>query len=353
MRDAAHEWTDEQIEKLERRIRRIYEDAARELEETVYAYFENLKSRDAKQRAMLEEGKITEEEYKLWRIAQIGRGKRFAELRDKMAERYTAANKTAVAYINDQTPSIYSLNRNYMAYTIEQVHGNVGFTLLDESTVLRLIVDQPDLMPNYPKNLAVRRGIDLDWGKQQITASITSSILQGKNLGRMADDLQRRMKTMNRDSATHEVIPAIRKTGSYTIAPSIEDECRKLRAEAMQLNARTRSFKAAVAAMKDFNLSQIAMEAVGIPLIEDFTGIKTGYRPQIERTYSATEIAQELGVSANLVGKTANENGLKTEEYGVTVLDKAKYSDKQLPTFRYNERGRQRLKELLSHRLLA
>ena len=163
---------------------------------------------------------------------------------------------------------------------------------------------------------------------------------------------QQQLKSFKR-WITHEVIPAIRKTGSYTIAPSIEDECRKLRAEAMQLNARTRSFKAAVAAMKDFNLSQIAMEAVGIPLIEDFTGIKTGYRPQIERTYSATEIAQELGVSANLVGKTANENGLKTEEYGVTVLDKAKYSDKQLPTFRYNERGRQRLKELLRHRLLA
>lgn len=201
MRDEAHVWTDEQIEKLERRIRRIYEDAARELEETVYAYFERLKARDAKQRAMLEEGKITEEEYKLWRIAQIGRGKRFAELRDKMAERYTAANKTAVAYINDQTPSIYSLNRNYMAYTIEQVHGNVGFTLFGESTVRRLIVDQPDLMPNYPQNLAVRRGIDLDWGKKQITASITSSILQGKNLKRMADDLQRRIQTMNRNSA--------------------------------------------------------------------------------------------------------------------------------------------------------
>lgn len=88
-----------------------------------------------------------------------------------------------------------------MAYTIEHVHGNVGFTLFDESTVRRLIVDQSDLMPNYPKHLAVKRGIDLDWGKQQITASITSSILQGKNLGRMADDLQRRMKTMNRDSA--------------------------------------------------------------------------------------------------------------------------------------------------------
>lgn len=152
---------------------------------------------------------------------------------------------------------------------------------------------------------------------------------------------------------THDIIPAIRKTGSYTVAPSIEDECRKIRAEAMQLNARTRSFKATVAAMKDFKLSQIAMEAVGIPLIEEFTGIKTGYRPQIEKTYSATDIAQEIGCSANLIGKTANENNLKTDEYGVTVLDKAKGHGKQVPTFRYNERGRQRLKELLAPRLTA
>lgn len=201
MRDEAHVWTDEQIAALERRIYRIYADAAEELRETIEDYFAKLKARDAKQRAMLEAGEITEEEYKLWRVAQIGRGERFEALRDQIAERYTRANETVVAYINDQTPSIYSLNRNYMAYTIEQVHGNVGFTLFDESTVRRLIVEQPELMPYYPQKLAVKRGIDLDWGKRQITASITSSILQGKNLKRMADDLQSRIKTMNRDSA--------------------------------------------------------------------------------------------------------------------------------------------------------
>ena len=151
---------------------------------------------------------------------------------------------------------------------------------------------------------------------------------------------------------THEVIPAIRKTGGYTIKKP-EDECKRLRAEAMKMNADTRRFKAIVSSMKEFNLSPVAMEAIGVPLIEDFTGIKSGYRPQIERTYSATEIAQELGCSANLIGKTANENGMKIDEYGVTVLDKAKGHGKQVPTFRYNERGREKLKQLLAPRLTA
>lgn len=199
--DYAHIWTDEQIAALERRIYRVYSEAAEELKATIDDYFAKLKARDARQRAKLEAGEITEEEYKLWRAAQIGRGERFEALRDRIAERYTNANETTVAYINDQTPSIYSLNRNFTAYTIEQVHGNVGFNIWDESTVRRLIVEQPDLMPYYPQKLAVKRGIDLDWGKRQITASITSSILQGKNLKRMADDLQSRIHTMNRDSA--------------------------------------------------------------------------------------------------------------------------------------------------------
>lgn len=200
MPDYAHIWTDKQLAALERRITRIYADAAKELQKTIEDYFEKLKARDAEQRAKLAAGEITEKEYTLWRVAQIGRGERFEALRDRIAERYTHATETAIAYINDHTPGIYSLNRNYTAYTIEQVHGNVGFDLWDESTVRRLIVEQPDLMPSYPQNRAVKRGIDLEWGKIQITASVTSSIMQGKNLKDMADDLQKRMKTMNRES---------------------------------------------------------------------------------------------------------------------------------------------------------
>lgn len=129
------------------------------------------------------------------------------------------------------------------------------------------------------------------------------------------------------------------------------DEVKQIRAEAMKMNAETRRFKATVTAMKDFGLSQVALEAIGVPLIEEFTGIKSGYRPQIERTYSASEIGEELGVSANLIGKTANENGLKADEYGIFVLDKSRHSNKQVQSFRYNERGRAKIKELLRAKL--
>lgn len=207
--DYAHQMTDKQLAELESRISKLYKQAADELSDTVTAYFKQFEKRDAEMQDKLKAGTITEQEYKQWRLAQIGRGKRFTALRDKVAERYTDANATAVAYVNDATPGIYSLNRNYSAYKIEQVSDKADFTLWDEQTVKRLIVEQPDLMPYYPPNRALQRGIDLKYGKQQITASVTSSILQGKGVGKIADDLQSRIRDMNRASAIRTARTAV------------------------------------------------------------------------------------------------------------------------------------------------
>ena len=207
--DYAHKQTDEQLSKLEQRIAKLYKEAAYELTDTVKAYFEQFEKRDAAMKEKLDAGKITEQQYKQWRIAQMGRGKRYEALRDKVANRYTNANETAVAYVNDATPGIYSLNRNYAAYKIEQVSDKADFTLWDEQTVKRLIVEQPDLMPYYPPKRALQRGIDLKYGKQQITASVTSFILQGKSIPKIANDLQSRMQDMNRTSAIRTARTAV------------------------------------------------------------------------------------------------------------------------------------------------
>lgn len=211
--DEAHIWTDAELEKLERCIAAEYKKAADELTEKINAYFDSFEKRDEEQFAMI--GKMvngreyTEKDYQQWRLAQIGRGKRFEALRDRIAERMTHANEVAAAYINDNTPSIYSLNRNYAAYTIEQVAGDVGFDLWDEQTVKRMIVEQPDLMPYYPPKRAVKRGIDLAWGKRQITAQVTSGILQGDSIKHLADRLQTNIPNMNRDSAIRAARTAV------------------------------------------------------------------------------------------------------------------------------------------------
>lgn len=199
--DEGRRRTDEALAALEQQIASVYEQAAKELQPEIDGYFSQFAQRDAQQKALLEAGEITEEGYKQWRLAQIGRGRRLEALRDQVAERVTRANETAAAYVNDATPGIYTLNRNYAAYTIEQAAGEVGFTLWDEQTVKRLSAEQPELMPYYPPERAVRRGIDLAYGKQQVTAGITSSILQGRSVRHMADDLQRRITAMSRDSA--------------------------------------------------------------------------------------------------------------------------------------------------------
>lgn len=211
--DPAHIATDEQLAALENRIAAEYKKAAVELQDKINAYFESFKSRDEETKALI--GTIvngreyTEQDYKQWRLAQMGRGERFEALRDRMAERMNHANEVAAAYINDKTAGIYALNRNYAAYTIEQTAGDIGFDLWDEQTVKRLIVEQPDLMPYYPPERAVNRGIDLAWGKQQITAQVTTGILQGESIMHLADRLQNHIPDMNRASAIRAARTAV------------------------------------------------------------------------------------------------------------------------------------------------
>lgn len=204
MDDFAHKETERILAELERKIKALYADASRDMKKKAEVYFARFAERDKKQKAALEAGKITEEQYLQWRLAQIGRGEWFEKLRDELADRMTDANKVAAAYINDQTPGIYSLNHNYEAYTIEKVAGNVGFTIYDEQTVRRLIQDDPNLLPkrrvNAPK--------DKKWNRTRFSAEITSGILQGESIGELANRAQN-LSDANRAGAIRNARTAV------------------------------------------------------------------------------------------------------------------------------------------------
>ena len=93
-----------------------------------------------------------------------------------------------------------------------------------------------------------------------------------------------------------------------------------------------------ILALQHTSLSDVAKETYIITSAETLTGVYLGYRPQLEqKTYTATQIGEQLGISANKVGKLTNAHNLKTEKYGMYVLDKARGHDKQVETFRYYE----------------
>jgi hypothetical protein len=208
----ADKWTDEQLADLEERISKIYTDAQKDFEKQATAYFDAFAKKDEEKRKKVESGELSKDEYKQWRLTQMGRGERFNHMARQMAERATKANEVAVAYVNDETPGIYSLNRNHEAYVIEGLgHEMVGadFSLYNEQAVRRLAVEDPDIMPYYPEERAVARGIDLDYGQKYIKRHITGGIIQGKSVYKIADDLQRDLTNMSRASAIRTARTAI------------------------------------------------------------------------------------------------------------------------------------------------
>lgn len=78
------------------------------------------------------------------------------------------------------------------------------------------------------------------------------------------------------------------------------------------------------------------------------TGVEILPLPQAEKkTYSAKEIGEKLGISSNMVGRLANTNGLKIDEYGKLFYDKSAHSSKQVETFRYYDNVIQMLENII------
>lgn len=207
-----NKWTDEELLKLEKRIRREYSRAAKDIFAALQAFLHGTPYTDAdgnllrgkslleKANAFLEliaAGEREPEEYTQWLLNQMGRGRRYLELQEKLAQRLVNSRETAFAYINDATPGIYSLNRNFEAYTIEKVVGAADFTLFDERTVKRLIVEQPGLMPNWVPTKPEDFSRDLEYGKKMITKYVTSGILRGGSVQSIARELRDNITDMS------------------------------------------------------------------------------------------------------------------------------------------------------------
>lgn len=88
------------------------------------------------------------------------------------------------------------------------------------------------------------------------------------------------------------------------------------------------------------NLSPIRQQTMIATVAEAVFGRPVLPLPRVEEHYaSASEVAAELGVTPNKIGRIANSFGLKRPEFGIVVMDKARHSAKQVEAFRYNRAG--------------
>ncbi|NHM25966.1 Bro-N domain-containing protein [Desulfofundulus sp. TPOSR] len=144
-----------------------------------------------------------------------------------------------------------------------------------------------------------------------------------------------------------DVVPEIRKTGGYEL-PGRKGVEKLTRADVDMEKIKNERAKILLGVAEKYQniLSPESIQLMVCKAAEIVAGASFLPLPETEKTYSAGDIGREAGLSANMVGRLAEAHNLKTEEYGKYVLDKSPYSDKQVVTFRYNERGRKRLLEL-------
>ena len=128
-----------------------------------------------------------------------------------------------------------------------------------------------------------------------------------------------------------DVNPSIRKNGTYSIKEEKVDKLTEMETETKLNNSQTRKANSLMRMHKECN-DPLIKELLFKKAIETLTGKKL--IDNTRKTYSADEIGKKFGISANRVGRIANANNLKTEQYGEVVA--TEYNDKaQGSTFRY------------------
>lgn len=211
MSDQAHDWTDERIRALERKLRRAYGKAAAELKDKLKTLYKDHQKQQKVWKARVKKGEATNEEYKAWLKDQATDRAFVRGLAHTMAEEAARADQLARDTINNELPNVFAENANYAAYGIEKATGydTHSFDLYDQDTIRRLMLatehDQIiheviPVGPPVPELQSLRVNLDaakdVEWNRQHFTSAITQSILQGESI---PDTAKRLMSVLNMD----------------------------------------------------------------------------------------------------------------------------------------------------------
>ena len=133
---------------------------------------------------------------------------------------------------------------------------------------------------------------------------------------------------------TSEVLPSLRKTGSYEM-PHKQNTDERLKV--MKMNAQTRMAQTFLKLANVETLSSTYKNVLVSKASEVLAGEQIIPLPAIEqrKAYSARELGEMFGVSANKIGRIANQNNLKQPEYGEYRRDKSKFSSHECDTWVY------------------
>lgn len=181
--EAQVELLEKQAQDLLKKLQFAYADAIDGMTARIEASLKEFADDDVKWQADVAAGKKDAKAYKAWREGQALHNDRLKALKKALTQDLTAADKTAMAYINQVPAGVYAEGMNFATYEIE--HGakaNTSFTLYDKNTVMELVANEPDLLPQA----AFDKAKDKAWNSRHVTSAVTQAVLQGKTVPQLA-----------------------------------------------------------------------------------------------------------------------------------------------------------------------
>lgn len=199
MADAGTRAADKAQAAMERKMRRIYRQAQREIIEKLNAQTQRMYALDAQKRADVESGKITPQQYKNWLIGQQFTQRQWKDKVDSVATTLLYANQQANAIVEGEKRAVFGENATYAAYEMEHGMGrDLSFSVYDSATVTKLLREDPELLPRR----VVNGQKDKAWNRQKISAAVTQGIIQGESIPQIAKRIAKQTASSNMTAMT-------------------------------------------------------------------------------------------------------------------------------------------------------
>lgn len=184
MPDKGQRATDAEYRRLRAKVKDVYTQAYKEIEQKAQEYAQAHAQREAKYRQQVKDGKMSQADFDAWMRGQAFQGSQWQAKRQQMADTLYHADQVAQEMVNDSRFSVFAENANYIERSIGKETGlRASFGVYDADTVRRLAKEEPDLLP--PKKL-VGKDKSYKWYNRQIQTAITQGIVQGEDMRQIA-----------------------------------------------------------------------------------------------------------------------------------------------------------------------
>lgn len=194
IRDYGEEYTDRELRKLEKRLRKVYTESGQEIREKTADFWMRHRVKSEMYLKMVAEGKMDIKDYQAWLRGQVFQGEQWRVKRDQISEIMYHSNEVAQRMINGETVNIFTFNQNYLKYSIEnEVGADLGFQVMDSASVTRLLRDDAHILPN--KKLV--KGRDMRWNWKNIKNELAKGIIQGESIDKLTTRLTKAVPNRN------------------------------------------------------------------------------------------------------------------------------------------------------------